>query len=105
MLPKQKISNLYTHLRHQSKSYRKRYRKYDYRGRISNRADIDHWPAIVDEKIRLNDWEADTVICKGHQGLFVTLTERVFQAEPGDLPVSQRIGIGQRGDYSGFTII
>jgi IS30 family transposase len=30
--------------------------------------DIDERPAIVDDKTRLGDWEADTVIGKGHQG-------------------------------------
>ena len=39
--------------------------------------DIDERPAIVTEKTRLGDWEADTVIGKGHQGVLVTLTERV----------------------------
>ena len=34
-------------------------------------------PAVVDDKTRLGDWEADTVIGKGHQGVLVTLTERV----------------------------
>jgi transposase, IS30 family len=32
---------------------------------------------VVDKKLRLGDWEADTVIGKGHQGVLVTLTERV----------------------------
>ena len=69
---------LYTHLRHQAKPYRKRYGKKDYRGIIPARVDIDERPAIVDDKTRLGDWEADTVIGKGHQGVFlVTLTERV----------------------------
>ena len=68
---------LYKHLRHQAKPYRKRYGKNDYRGTIPGRVDIDERPAIVDEKIRLGDWEADTVIGKGHQGVLVTLTERV----------------------------
>ena len=68
---------LYTHLRHQAKPYRKRYGKKDYRGIIPARVDIDERPAIVDEKTRLGDWEADTVIGKGHQGVLVTLTERV----------------------------
>ncbi len=31
----------------------------------------------MNEKTRLGDWEADTVIGKGHQGVMVTLTERV----------------------------
>jgi transposase, IS30 family len=68
---------LYKHLRHQHKPYRKRYGKHDYRGVIPGRVDIDQRPAIVDEKARLGDWEADTVIGKGHQGVLVTLTERV----------------------------
>ena len=68
---------LYKHLRHQAKPYRKRYGKNDYRGTIPGRIDIDERPAIVDEKTRLGDWEADTVIGKGHQGVLVTLTERV----------------------------
>ena len=68
---------LYKHLRHQAKSYRKRYGKNDYRGTIPGRIDIDERPAIVDKKTRLGDWEADTVIGKGHQGVLVTLTERV----------------------------
>lgn len=68
---------LYTHLRHQAKRYRKRYGKKDYRGIIPARVDIDERPAIVDKKTRLGDWEADTVIGKGRQGVLVTLTERV----------------------------
>jgi transposase, IS30 family len=68
---------LHKHLRHQAKPYRKRYGKKDYRGIIPARVDIDERPAIVDEKTRLGDWEADTVIGKGHQGVLVTLTERV----------------------------
>jgi len=69
--------DLYRHLRHQAKPYRKRYGKKDYRGIIPNRVDIDERPTIVDDKDRLGDWEADTVIGKGHQGVLVTLTERV----------------------------
>lgn len=69
--------DLYTLLRHPAKPYRKRYGKHDYRGRIPNRVDIDQRPTVVDEKSRLGDWEADTVIGKGHKGVFVTLTERV----------------------------
>ena len=69
--------DLFTHLRHQAKPYRKRYGKNDYRGTIPNRVDIDERPQVVDDKSRLGDWEADTVIGKGHSGVLVTLTERV----------------------------
>lgn len=68
---------LYTHLRHQAKPYRKRYGKRDARGVIPGRVDIARRPVIVAEKTRLGDWEADTVIGKGHRGVLVTLTERV----------------------------
>jgi IS30 family transposase len=66
---------LYKHLRCQKKR-RKRYGKYDRRGKISNRISIDRRPSIVDERKRVGDWEIDTVIGKGHRGALVTLTER-----------------------------
>jgi IS30 family transposase len=31
---------------------------------------------VVDDKSRVGDWEADTMVGKGHQGFLVTLTER-----------------------------
>ena len=74
---KAKGGELYKHLRHQAKPYRKRYGKNDYRGTIPGRVDIDERPAIVAEKTRIGDWEADTIIGKGHKGVLVTLTERV----------------------------
>jgi len=74
---KQTGGHLYTHLRHQAKPYRKRYGKCDARGIIPGRVDIAERPPVVDEKSRLGDWEADTVIGKGHKGVLVTLTERV----------------------------
>jgi IS30 family transposase len=40
------------------------------------RTRIDERPAVVDSKERLGDWEADTVIEKGHKGVLVTLAER-----------------------------
>lgn len=68
---------LFMQLRPQAKPYRKRYGKHDYRGTIPGRVDIDQRPTRVAEKTRLGDWEADTVIGKGHRGVLVTLTERV----------------------------
>ena len=37
---------------------------------------IEERPLIV-EKSTLGDWETDTIIGKGHQGVFVILAERV----------------------------
>lgn len=70
--------DLYTHLRHQNKTYRKRYGSANKRNRngIPNRVDIDERPDIVDTRERVGDWEADTMIGKNHKGAFVTLDER-----------------------------
>lgn len=66
---------LHKHLRCQKKR-RKRYGSYDRRGKIPARKSIEERPEVVDLRERLGDWEADTVIGKGHQGVLVTLTER-----------------------------
>lgn len=68
--------DLHKHLRHK-KPYKNRTGSPDARGQIIGRISIDERPAIVDEKVRLGDWEADTVIGKGHKGVLVTLADRV----------------------------
>jgi transposase, IS30 family len=70
--------DLYKHLRCQ-KERRKRYGKQDRRGRILNRISIDERPPVVDKKSRISDWEGDTIIGKGHQGVVATLVERKTQ--------------------------
>jgi len=72
--------SLKPHLRHK-KRYKVRTGKPEKRGQIKNRVSIDERPEVVDLKERLGDWEADTVIGKGHQGVLVTLTERVSKLE------------------------
>ena len=70
---------LYKHLRHAHKPYRKRYGKPDGRTKTAKRASkpsIDQRPAIVDAKSRFGDWELDTVIGANHKGVLVTITER-----------------------------
>ena len=67
--------DLYLHLRHKKKRYRKRYGSKDNRGRIVNRVGIEHRPEVVDRRNRLGDWEGDTVVGKGRSAL-VTLVER-----------------------------
>lgn len=67
---------LYKHLRIMSKPYRKRYGRYDSRGKIKNRVDIDARPAVVETRDCIGDWEDDTVIGKGRKGALLTLVER-----------------------------
>ena len=67
--------SLWKHLRH-PKKYRKRAGGRDRRGKIPNRRSIEERPAIVEERMRLGDWEADLILGENHQGVALTLTER-----------------------------
>jgi transposase, IS30 family len=66
---------LHQHLRCQ-KQRRKRYGSHDRRGQLANRRSISERPAIVEQRSRLGDWEADTIVGKAHQQAIVSLTER-----------------------------
>lgn len=68
--------DLVSYLRCQ-KIRRKRYASgQERRGTLKNRISIEQRPAVVDKRSRIGDWEGDTVIGKGHQGVLVTLVER-----------------------------
>lgn len=66
---------LWKHLRCHKKR-RKRYGSYEKRGQIPNRSWIDDRPQVVEDRSRLGDWEADTIIGKGRKGAIVTLVDR-----------------------------
>ena len=73
---KRKGGDLIGHLRCQ-KVRRKRYASgQERRGTLKNRVSIEQRPAIVEQRSRIGDWEGDTVVGKGHQGVLVTLVER-----------------------------
>lgn len=56
---------------------RKRYASgQERRGTLKKRISIEQRPAVVDKRSRIGDWEGDTVIGKGRQGVLVTLVER-----------------------------
>ena len=67
---------LYLHLRHQNKRYRKRYGCARNRTGIPDRVDIDKRPVAANNRERIGDWEADTIIGKNNKGAIVTLDER-----------------------------
>lgn len=67
---------LHKHLRHQKKPYRKRYGSAHNRTGIPNRVGIEERPEIVNNRARVGDWEADTIIGKNHKGAIATLDER-----------------------------
>jgi IS30 family transposase len=67
---------LYRRLRRVSKKYRKRYGSYQRRGQIVGRVGIEDRPVVVDRRIRIGDWEGDTVIGKRRRSALLTVVER-----------------------------
>ncbi|BDY12693.1 IS30 family transposase [Hydrogenimonas cancrithermarum] len=67
---------LYLFLRHKRKKYTRRSDNYAKRGSIKGRIGIEARPAIVETKRRVGDWEADTIIGRGHHQGIVTLVDR-----------------------------
>lgn len=66
---------LFQHLRCRKKR-RKRYGSYDRRGQMPGCRSIEERPVIVDQRKRVGDWEADTIIGQNHQQAILSLTER-----------------------------
>ena len=68
--------DLHTHLRCRKKR-RKRYGTPSRKGQIKNRVCIDQRPDVVEERSRIGDWEADTLLGSRKRGkVLVTLSER-----------------------------
>jgi len=82
---------LHTYLRHQGR----RRAKYGQgrKNRIPDRVSIEQRPTIVDKKIRIGDFEADTIIGKGRQGAIVTIVDRKSMYLKISLPVTKRANI------------
>ena len=68
--------DLYKHLRRRGKKPNWKGGKHAGRGHIPGRVDISERPEIVEAKERIGDWEADTIIGKGHSGAIVSLVDR-----------------------------
>ena len=66
---------LWTHLRGARKRRRKRYGRYDSRGRLAGKKTIEQRPAVVAARGRIGDWEMDTVHGRG-KACVVTVVER-----------------------------
>ena len=67
---------LHTHLRGARKRRRKRYGRYDSRGRLAGKGMISERPAEVEARGRVGHWEADTVAGAASKDCVVTLVER-----------------------------
>jgi IS30 family transposase len=67
---------LHTHLRGARKRRRKRYGRYDSRGRLAGKRCIAERPASVETRRHLGHWEIDTVMGTGSKDCIVSLVER-----------------------------
>jgi IS30 family transposase len=67
--------SLWRHLRGARKQRRKRYGRYDSRGRLAGKKPIEQRPAVVASRGRIGDWELDTVHGRG-KACVVTVVER-----------------------------
>jgi len=68
---------LYQHLRGARKQRRKRYGRYDSRGRLAGKRPITARPAVVDARTELGHWEGDTMLGGSQAGPCVlSLVER-----------------------------
>jgi IS30 family transposase len=56
--------------------YRNRMHKYRCRKGWDTRRPIAERPAVVEERSRIGDWEADTIVGRGHQSGVLSLVER-----------------------------
>jgi len=68
--------DLYLNLRWGRKTRKKRGGGRDKRGQIPNRVSIEKRPEIINERVRLGDFEGDTVIGANHKGKLLTLVDR-----------------------------
>jgi IS30 family transposase len=59
---------LYQHLRGARKQRRKRYGRYDSRGRLAGKRSIIERPAVVETRAELGHWEADTMLGASQAG-------------------------------------
>ena len=59
---------LYRHLRGACKQRRKRYGRYDSRGRLAGKRPITTRPAVVEARTEVGHWEADTILGAGQAG-------------------------------------
>ena len=67
---------LYKNLRRGGKPYKNGGRKV-YRGKIKDRVDISARPDTINKRLRLGDWEVDSVVGKLNKSSIVTIVERL----------------------------
>lgn len=78
--------SLWRHLRGAPKLRRKRYGRYDSRGRLAGKRLIEDRPQVVAERRRFGDWEADTVHGRGKPCIATAVERKSGLVRLGPLP-------------------
>lgn len=78
--------SLWRHLRGAQKRRRKRYGRYDSRGRLAGKRMIQQRPAIVERRSRFGDWEIDTVHGRGMPCVVTAVERKSGLVRIGPLP-------------------
>jgi IS30 family transposase len=85
---KERGGTLWRHLRGARKKKRKRYARYDSRGRLAGKKMIGERPAEVDKRIRFGDWEIDTVHGTGTPCVVTVVERKSGLLRVGKLPTA-----------------
>ena len=87
---------LYTHLRGARKQRRKRYGRYDSRGRVAGKRPITARPAAVETRAQLGHWEADTVLGAGRPCILSMVERKTGYVVIGQLRARTTAEVNQR---------
>lgn len=85
---KKRGGTLWRHLRGARKQKRKRYARYDSRGRLAGKKMIWERPAEVEQRIRFGDWEIDTVHGTGKPCVVTVVERKSGLTRVGKLPTA-----------------
>lgn len=80
---------LYQHLRFYHTGKRRAKYGMKYKGRIEGRVSISQRPDIVDEKIRVGDFEIDTIVGSNKNGAIATAVDRVTYLTKISIPTTK----------------
>jgi len=81
---------LHTHLRFYHTGHRRAKYGQKYKGKIQDRVSISQRPEIVDDKIRIGDFETDTIVGANQKGAITTIVDRKSMWVKISIPTSKK---------------
>ncbi len=93
---KREGGTLYRHLRGARKQRRKRYGRYDSRGRVAGKRPITARPAVVETRAQVGHWEADTVLGLGRPCVLSLVERKTGYVVVGKLRARTTADVNQR---------